>query len=649
MLTMLIRSLILLLICLPLGAQQLSYRDSLEETLRYDPAIDIARRSIELREGLVLEAQGNFDPAATVLFNGSYEVGALTAQGNAFESSRRDLLRDLAITTQRIADDLQRSLDENEYSGIIRCTDEFGPDLEIVIVDPVTGEETVIRCTQETEQDPDNFGEILETLVGVELDPELIELIERLRGDSNDIARAQLEAQILKLNQVARSLRDSLRRIGLVPDERETIDFSLGLGVRKPFRNGWLFTPAIAAQTNEQRFLGKPSDPRFGGAANPKEIILAAGFDLTIPMGRGGGYRVVTANERAAEASLAASNDEIEAVAESQLLSTSILYWNALANQYALELRQRSVERNKDLLGVAGALADAYEIAEVDVDQVRARLAQSELDLIAARRGAINSRIDLAREIGYDVSTPFGLPVIEDEFPAVIDPDLIESLSTTALINLALGARGEIGAAENRALSARILREAAKENIRDRIDLNVFAGFTSYTQNFNYGDGFGEAFGGDWLGPSVSLTLSFDHPFEKKLLKGQYVQSRALEEAAIISSRDQTRLITDRVVSLRGSLAEASRAISEQREVVERFEESLGYEIEKLRLGQATTIDVTLTEFQLTNARLQLIDLNRIYAAILAQFRWATGTLVTRSEDHLDLYDQLLTLPGNPI
>lgn len=630
--------LLMVLLCsLSATADEISYLETLEATLALDPGVATARTDVRLGSGLLREASGAFDWRATTLFEGSFVRSALSDRGFAVETSRRDLLRQLADVTQRIADDLQAQLDSNDTSGRIPCTEAFDDNLELVLVDPNTGREIVLRCQQPEEQDDSSFEDALDALLGEDADPELKEFLQKLKDQAQEISRSQIQGVINQLNVTAIGLRQSLRLLGLAPDEFDTLELQLGTGFVIPLRNGWIITPAIAMRTTERDFVGKPRAPRFGGVGQPNEFLAAAGFEVNVPLWQGSGYRVVTAPERAARENRAASLDFLESDAERELLNSGIAYWEALAAAKSHELLVATVDLNRSLAIVASTLYDAFEIARVDVEQVNARLARAELNVLGARRSSIAARAALADAVGLRVEDSRELPEVAGDFPAVIDPERIERLDTNRLVERALASSGQIGAVMHQQQSARILKEAARLEQRRRLDLSIFTGYTGFHESLSYSDGIEGALFGKWTGPSVIMSLSFDFPFRNDIALGRYAQASALSYRAEVNAENERRLVAARIVELKNSLVDAAREVRLQEDSVRYYEQTVDDQIERLRAGEGTAIQVTIAEEQATSAKLRLVDARRVYAVLLEQLKWASGSLVERRDELLIL------------
>jgi outer membrane protein TolC len=77
------------------------------------------------------------------------------------------------------------------------------------------------------------------------------------------------------------------------------------------------------------------------------------------------------------------------------------------------------------------------------------------------------------------------------------------------------------------------------------------------------------------------------------------------------------------------SLEEAVARLASAEESARYFQETIDAEQEKLKLGASTLIDVIVTEQQKTSADLSLVQARQQVAALLAQLRFETGTLVS--------------------
>ena len=90
------------------------------------------------------------------------------------------------------------------------------------------------------------------------------------------------------------------------------------------------------------------------------------------------------------------------------------------------------------------------------------------------------------------------------------------------------------------------------------------------------------------------------------------------------------------------SLRKAADEVQQRQASVDFYRQALGNEVEKFKLGQATAVDLILTEEEQTSALLSLVSAKQRYAVLLARLRYELGVLVNgRIEDGRIIIEQV--------
>jgi outer membrane protein TolC len=279
------------------------------------------------------------------------------------------------------------------------------------------------------------------------------------------------------------------------------------------------------------------------------------------------------------------------------------------------------------------------------VARSRARTAEVESAVESARLAVLSAQTNLATAMG----------IASAEMPALAASDVFPAkpldLDTAALAKEAVARRADVKAATAFRDASRILQTAARLETRGRFDLRFSGGFgqSYYGPPFRslpdelepigllpedsyvaYYDprGVGRAYSMRWE-PIAAITGTIQLPFGNNQRLGQYAQATASASANEIQLTDLRRTIENAVPQLAENVRRA-RLEWEQRQ-----EQVIQYQVtwdatERLRAaGEATLIDTLLTEQELTQARLRLVEAKRNYATAVARFKRETGTLIT--------------------
>ena len=92
-------------------------------------------------------------------------------------------------------------------------------------------------------------------------------------------------------------------------------------------------------------------------------------------------------------------------------------------------------------------------------------------------------------------------------------------------------------------------------------------------------------------------------------------------------ARDLDRTIDAEVVRVSATVRAAADVLERRRETLSLLQRSFDGTVQQLRMGDATMVDVLLTEEELTSEDLQRLSDLQVYATGLARLRFETGTL----------------------
>ena len=212
----------------------------------------------------------------------------------------------------------------------------------------------------------------------------------------------------------------------------------------------------------------------------------------------------------------------------------------------------------------------------------------------------------------------------------------------------AVARRDDLTAARGLVESGKVLHESARIDLRPEVDLELEVSANSIEEDSNIDTALNGVTTGDWTTPSGKVSVSVDWAFANRVDRGRREQSGALLALREISARDIERTIRSDVVLALENLRYAGEEMRQSSTAVAEYREVIAAELEKLRLGTSTVIDTILTEQRLTDALLSEAAARQRFWQLLAELRFATGTLVEHGADGDSRVDErrLLSLPS---
>jgi outer membrane protein TolC len=604
------------------GEGRIGLLEAVRLTLAHDPNLLLDREDVRFQQGVLQELSGQFDWNLSLDVNYDYREQELRDSVRQREQEKRNDLAAQRDFSCAEADRRQQQLDD--------------------LIAFAGGDTTV-----ELPRDVAVQVEFLDTLIANEDNPVQRQALVDARANVLQGAIEQGTEGVAELDGLCTDLTDSFARLGEAPEFEEFAQARFALGLSKLFRSGVILSPFVTAGYDHTQFPGKrngffedrldengnPVLTEFGtplrrfvdfGGKNVEDLYRAEiGFDLNVPLLRGRGVETVAAQERAAEVDLEASGYVARHGAALSTLSTALAYWQLYAAQERVTVLEHSLELQTTLLGLTDQLIEGSVLPRVERARSLASQANSRSQLEGARRDLISARLALARAMGVNVQEEGNAPLAEGPFPTPPTVEEIRALDEAGLGGDAVGLRYDRLAARRIVDSGLILTEGARRDLADRFDVafSLSAGALGEKSFSNAID--------RWAAPNGSLGFAYEHVFGNNARLGRLGQVESLVRQREISAADLERQIRIGVVQTVRSLEEAVARLASAEESARYFQETIDAEQEKLKLGASTLIDVIVTEQQKTSADLTLVQARQQVAALLAQLRFETGTLIS--------------------
>jgi outer membrane protein TolC len=599
------------------NGESLTLIDAVQLALAHNPELRLEEETTRLQAGFYQEASGRFD--ATLFSDLSFDnrrQGLLASQ----------LAEELKVRTDLDAD-IRRSQERLAFNTLVL------QELQSLQSDP-----TDFRVSDPGVQALIDLLNLQIANSSGSLRDELINL--RNQAIGNAIASVSEDRAEILLN-----LEDEIldrQNLGDVPREQESYFGRYTLRYARPLRSGITVAPFFDYTLSGDRFVGKPVDTDFGGKGALDVYRGELGVGLNVPLGRGLGRVSAAADETAARFTWNAGRANLQHAGATTALGATVTYWDVVAAQDRLRVLEELAALQERMVELTGLLIRADEIAPTEMARSRARHAEIASQLAQARRAEQSARIALADTLGLSVASLDDAPRAADSFP----PPAIEQireLDTSELIAAALRQRDDYVAAQILVESSETLVRAARANLRPIVDLEARTWMSGVGENDARG-----AVSDRWVAPSYQFALHVDLPFANNTQRGRWVQAGARDRQQRISTGDLERRIRLSVIELVSTLQLAAEQVRLANEAAERYHETMEAELELLRSGESTVVNTLLTEQRLTESRLAGVAAQQLYAQLLAQLRFVSGTLITpRGENGVIEQSTLLTPPAN--
>lgn len=433
--------------------------------------------------------------------------------------------------------------------------------------------------------------------------------------------------------QTRTPLVEALQGPGRTQVDARSTSYTVGASTR--LRSGGTVTPALS--------VGQVRD-NVSATTGPATSQLALVF--TLPLQKGRGVEVNTANERAALETVQSADYAYRDTVAARISRSVSAYWDYLAALRSLDIRFESEQRSLLLLDDARRLAKGDEIPQADVLQNEAQLASDRGFRLAAEQALVQARSALALAMNVPDTDVYRLAVPLDDFPELA-PSAALRLQAMAPVAVPAG-RFDLLALQRRLSAAEILYDGARKDPVSRLDLTFSVGYNGMVENRSALSAV-EALQRPASGFNASVGLVYVLPVQGNTQRGQVQQRAALAGQARIELEALLQSVRAGIAVQRANLSSAVLQVEQQQLQVRLQAQIFANERKKYRLNQSTVLDLLTVETRLTTGELAVIDAQRRLAQALIGYRYETGTLLNAEGDVQNLTLQTLTtLPELP-
>jgi outer membrane protein TolC len=408
----------------------------------------------------------------------------------------------------------------------------------------------------------------------------------------------------------------------ITPFKRDTN--TLDTTIEKPFETGALFSLNFNLMPRE--FI----DPSPFRPLNP-ESRASIELKITQPLLRNAGIFYNRSKIYIARNNRKISILELRQTAIAVINDVQKRYWELVKGIEDLRVRNKSLERAKDLLRKNRIQVKVGTLAPIDVLEAEEGVAKQvegvivEENNVENREDALKQIMNLRRgSILFDASI---IPLDKPSFE-------VKKVSLDESINIALGKRPEL-------LVQGLNIENSKINVKQRRNemlpkLNVEAGIRYSGLAGNWGNAidstFSERFQSEFFG------LTFEMPIGNREARNNYSKAKIEATQSVISGR---RLEQDIVVEVRTAVRqiktniERVKASSKAKELAQ---ERLEAEEEKFKVGRTTSLEVVRAQENLAIAEGRAINAIVDYHISLGDLEAVQGTIIENNNIVIEDY-----------
>jgi outer membrane protein TolC len=309
-------------------------------------------------------------------------------------------------------------------------------------------------------------------------------------------------------------------------------------------------------------------------------------------------------------------------------LTSTLNYWDYLGKAQRLAISEANEQRSEVLLEEIRKLIDANELPKAEINLAQATRNDRRAVRIDAEQVLLESRRALGRALGLNARASMAIIDLADEFPRYAGIPIKTVTESAAMTAKALQTRSDLEALRQRKAAAEILLDAARKNQQPQLDF-VLGATKSGLREGGTIDSPATAFTQS-QGTGYSTKLVFQMPLGNNNARGLYQQRVAEFDIQGIKINELNQAISNNIEITAYAVLRASQRLSATDAATKTYAISLENERTKRRLNIATLIDTLNIEDRYNNALLASVQAHQAYANAIAQFRFETGSLLTR-------------------
>jgi outer membrane protein len=361
----------------------------------------------------------------------------------------------------------------------------------------------------------------------------------------------------------------------------------------------------LSGSRSENFSEGQQLDPSTGQFTTSGTTNGSAGASVSSSVDLFAGFRR-TGEKRAANANRSAADAGLINARYQQQLTTTNTFFDVLAAEELLQVREASVRRAEEQLNVAVAKLHAGRGIRPDSLRSLVTLGTAQLQLVNAKAALETAEANLGRLVGED--GPVGA-VDDSTLYTVLTP-----VDSVALHREALDNAPSVNAAEASATAARASVTVSKAGYYPTLSLSGSASLNGSSRNsYTF-----------LQSRQVSLGLSW--PIFNRFQREQgIVNALTTLENAEATAADSRRLVLANLTGAIAALEAARLRIGISQISVIAGQEDLRVQQERYRLGAATIVDVLTSQEALNQAEVDAVTARFDYVRARAQISALIG------------------------
>jgi outer membrane protein TolC len=342
-----------------------------------------------------------------------------------------------------------------------------------------------------------------------------------------------------------------------------------------------------------------------------------ASFRVTQPLLRGFGQKSTEFDLENSRRNRQSSERNLELARQRLAVDVVSSYYNIVRQSGLVDVAEKSLQRNKELLRASEARLEVGLASKLDVFRAELQLSQAE-DALIFRKEALELALDSFKfNLGLAPGDVVALEMVEPEYqPVEVD---VDGATAQALQN-----RIEMREENDRIRDAQRALAVSKQNLLPQVDLNL-----RYDRR-GLGDSFSSSF--HFIDNAFNMFLTTSYPLDRSSENASF----AMSQIDVAARRRQLRLveynIANEVRAAARNLERIGKSIVLQERNTDFAEKQLRLATLRYQRGLASNFDIIDAENNLIQSRSNYVSLISDYHVAQIELKRVTGTLDVETE-----------------
>jgi len=408
---------------------------------------------------------------------------------------------------------------------------------------------------------------------------------------------------------------------------------SYGVKLDKKFESGFDVQGGIKYQGEDVSINGYDSSSGLSDV-KVKSNYTKVYFNIIKPLLKGAGSDVVTADKELAKINTQIGLLNYRRQINSSVYKSVLSYWNYLYAVEAYKIEKDAKERSQKLLEITKKLIKADVLPASGILHPTVDLNSKSSALIIAKDDMKNAKYDLCVQIGDKLEKMESLGDPDTQFPLPDEMILKRIDDRASFYEIAFENRADYQVSKKNLEKSKVTLDVATDDLKSQLDLKLYADHKNIQNDGDMYTSLTNPYDHHINGQTVGASLVYTIPIANNYAQGRYIALKSKIAQEYVRDAELKRDIELQINKTLDNLQSIILNYEEIKNSVESYEKLLANEMKKYLLGMSTIADVIQIQDSYDAQKMQLLEVLKSYAILLAQLNYNTGICVEDGTGH---------------